>query len=33
MTSLLKQWGNFDLRETIQIIYHLKGYGESFPKM
>ena len=30
MTSLLKTMGNFDLRETIQIIYRLKGYDESF---
>ena len=33
MTSLLKQWENSDLRETRQIIYHLKGNDESFPKM
>ena len=33
MTLLLKQWGKFGLRETRQIIYHLKGYDESFPKM
>ena len=32
MMSLLKTMGNFDLRETKQIMYHLKGYDESFPK-
>ena len=29
MTSLLKQWGNFDLRKTRQIIYHLKGHNDE----
>ena len=34
MTSLLKQWGNSDLRETGEIIYQSKGNGdESFQKM
>ena len=33
MTSLLKQWENWDLLETGQIIYHSKGNNESFPKM
>ena len=33
MTSLPKQWKNADLRETKQIIYHLKGIDESYPKM
>ena len=33
MTSLLKQWEHSDLRETRQIIYHLKGNDESFPKI
>ena len=37
MTSLPKtiekQWGNADLRETKQIIHHLKGIDESYPKM
>ena len=33
MTSLLKQWGNSDLRETREIIYHLKGNDERFQKM
>ena len=28
-----KQWQNFDLRETKQIIYHLKGFDKSYPKM
>ena len=28
-----KQWGNVDLRETKQIIYHSKGIDESYPKM
>ena len=30
--SLLKQWENLDLREIRQIIYHLKGNDESFPR-
>ena len=37
MTSLPKtmgkQWGNADLCETKQIIYHSKGIDESYPKM
>ena len=37
MTSLPKtmekQWGNADLRETKQIIYHSKGSDESYSKM
>ena len=33
MTSLLKQWGNSDLRETGEIIHHSKGNDESFQKM
>ena len=33
MASLLKQWGNLDLHETRQIMYHLKGNDDSFPKM
>ena len=37
MTSLPKtmdkQWGNADLRETKQIIYHSKSIDESYPKM
>ena len=33
MTSLLKQWGNLDLRETREIIYHSKGNDESFQNM
>ena len=37
MTSLPKtmekQWGNADLCETKQIIHHLKGIDESYPKM
>ena len=28
-----KQLQNLDLRETKQIIYHLKGIDESYPKM
>ena len=28
-----KQWGNADLRETKQIIYHSKGIDESYRKM
>ena len=28
-----KQWGNADLRETKQLIYHSKGIDESYPKM
>ena len=32
-TSLLKQWENWDLLETKQIIYFLKGNNEIFPKM
>ena len=33
MASLLKQWGNSDLRETGEIIHHSKGNDESFQKM
>ena len=33
MTSLQKQWQNSDLRETKQIIYHLKGFNKSHPKI
>ena len=33
MTSLLKQWQNWDLRETRQIICHSEGNDKSFPKM
>ena len=33
MTSLLRTMENSDLPETRQIIYHLKGNDESFPKM
>ena len=33
MTSLLKQWGNSDLRETGEMIYHSKDNDESFRKM
>ena len=29
MTSLQKQWENFDLCRTRQIIYHLKGNDDS----
>ena len=36
MTSLPKtiekQWGNADLRETKQIIYHSKGIDKSYPQ-
>ena len=28
-----QQWGNADVRETKQIIYHLKGIDETYPKM
>ena len=28
-----KQWKNADIREISQIIYHLKGLNESYPKM
>ena len=28
-----KQWGNANLHETKQIIYHSKGIDESYPKM
>ena len=28
-----KQWENEDLRETRQIIHHLKGLDESYPKI
>ena len=30
--TIEKQWGNVDLRETKQIIYHWKGTNESYPK-
>ena len=33
MTSLIKQWENSNLLEINQVIYHSKGYDESFPKM
>ena len=33
MASLLKQWGNLDLRETREIIYQSKGNNDSFQKM
>ena len=33
VTSFLKQWEDLDLRETRQVIYHLKGNDESFLKM
>ena len=33
MTSLLKQWENFDLLGTRQIIYHSKVNDKSFPKI
>ena len=33
MTSLLKQWEDSDFCETKQMIYHLKGNDESFPKI
>ena len=33
MTSLPKQWQDFDLRETKQIIYHSKCVDESYSKM
>ena len=31
--SLPKQWKNLDFRETSQIIRHVKGLDESYPKM
>ena len=33
MTSLSKTMAKLRLRETRQIIYHLKGIDNSFPKM
>ena len=36
ITSLIKtmkKFGNLDLRETMQMIYLLKGNNESFPIM
>ena len=33
MTLLAKAMGNFDLHETKQIMYHLKGKDESFQKI
>ena len=33
MTSLPKQWQNSDFHDTKQIIYHLKGIDEGYPKM
>ena len=31
--SLPKRWKNAEFREISQIIYHLKGLDESYPKM
>ena len=31
--SLLKTMKNADVRENSQVIYHLKGIDESYPKM
>ena len=33
MTSLQKHWQNSDIRETKQIIHHLKRIDESYLKM
>ena len=33
MMSLPKQWENAEVRETSQIIYHLKGLQESYLQM